>query len=148
MLKEINEKWELISKLNKEFDDIYHKIALHYNLSDSTFWVLYTLYDNKYELTQKEICQDWYYSKQTINSAIKDLEKKEYIVLSYKEGSNKSKIVSLTNKGKKVAKESVGRIIEIENSAFSKIDGKEFDMVIDFFKKNIAVFKEELNNIL
>lgn len=148
MLKEINEKWELISKLNKEFDDIYHKIALHYNLSDSTFWVLYTLYDNKYELTQKEICQDWYYSKQTINSAIKDLEKKEYIVLSYKEGSNKSKIVSLTNKGKKVAKESVGRIMEIENSAFSKIDGKEFDMVIDFFKKNIAVFKEELNNIL
>lgn len=148
MLKEINEKWETISKLNKEFDELYHKIALHYNLSDSAFWVLYTLYDNKYELTQKEICQDWYYSKQTINSAIKDLEKKEYIVLSYKEGSNKSKIVSLTNKGKKVAKESVGRIIEIENSAFSKIDGKEFDMVIDFFKKNIAVFKEELNNIL
>lgn len=148
MLKEINEKWELISKLNKEFDDIYHKIALHYNLSDSTFWVLYTLYDNKYELTQKEICQDWYYSKQTINSAIKDLEKKEYIVLSYKEGSNKSKIVSLTPKGKKVAKDSVGCVMEIENSAFSKIDEKDFDMVIDFFKKNITVFKEELNKIL
>lgn len=147
-MKEINEKWSMISKINKEFEDLYHKVALHYNLSDSSFWILYTLYENRQGCTQKQICSEWSFSKQTINSAIKDLIKKQYIVLDHENDNRKSKTVYLTSKGLDVAKNTVKKIIEIENTAFSKVDKKDYDFVINFFKVQLSSLKEEINKIL
>lgn len=148
MAKAVNEKWALINQLNKEIDDLYHRAAIYYNLSDSAFWILYTLYQNKQGCTQKEICSDWYFSKQTINSAIKELEKKEYISLNYESNNRKSKRIVLTPKGIEIAKNTVGKIIEAENIAFSKTNEKELDKVIEFFQVQLSNFKEEINKIV
>lgn len=146
--EEVNEKWMLISKLNKEFDELYHKISVHYNLSDSSFWILYTLYENKQGYTQKEICSDWYFSKQTINSSIKDLENKKYIELKYENNNKKNKKICLTELGLEIAKNTVKKVIEAENRAFSKINKKELDKVINFFQVQLDSLKEEMNKII
>lgn len=147
-MQEINEKWIVISKINKEFDDLYHKIAVHYNLSDSSFWILYTLYENRQGCTQKQICSEWCFSKQTINSAIKDLIKKQYIVLKYENDNRKNKIICLTQEGLEIAKNTIEKVIEVENIAFSKVDRKDFDFVIHFFQVQLSSFKEEINKII
>lgn len=148
MLRDINQKWSIICKLNKEFDEIYHKIASHYGMSDSAFWILYVLYENRNSLTQKEICNYWCSSKQTINSAIKDLENKDYINLIYEDGSRKSKKINLTKKGIEFSKRTIKNVMKAEEVAFSKVDEKEFDKVISFFEKQIYSLKEEVNNII
>lgn len=148
MEKEINDKWTMINQLNKEFDEVYHKIAVHYKLSDSSFWILYVLYEKKEGCTQKEICADWCYSKQTINTAIKDLEKKEYISLNYEDSNRKYKKICLTPKGLEIAENTVKKVMEVENIAFSKIDKKEFDRVINFFQVQLSSFKEGANKII
>lgn len=148
MKEVINRKWEMITQMNKEFDDIYHKIATHFNLSDSCFWVLYELYTAGKPCTQKQICDCWYYNKQTINSAIKSLEKIGYINKGYEENNKTNKKIGLTELGLKVAEETVKKVIEIEDIAFESIKEEELDTVIELLQRPLISFREQANKII
>lgn len=139
----IDKKWDNVCKIIKEFDETYHKIAMHYNLSDSSFWILYALYQKKDGCTQKELCTDWYINKQTINSAIRYLQNKGYITLNYEENNKKYKRVSITKKGLEIAKQTVGKAMQIEEKAFKNIDEKEMELAINFFRKQLKSLKDE-----
>lgn len=65
----------VFNQIYKEMDETYHLYAKQHGLSDANLWLLYSLYESE-ALTQKEICSVWHYSPQTINSALKNLEKK------------------------------------------------------------------------
>ena len=62
--------------LYKQMDDLYHDIAVHAGLSDSAFTILYGLLDIGDGCLQKDISSQYSISRQTINSSIKNLEKK------------------------------------------------------------------------
>lgn len=64
----------VFNQIYKEMDETYHLYAKQHGLSDANLWLLYSLYESE-ALTQKEICSVWHYSPQTINSALKNLEK-------------------------------------------------------------------------
>lgn len=138
-----NKCWEKLNKINKEFDNLYHLYALKNNISDSTFIVLYSLYNYEEGLTQMDICVEWNISKQTINSTIKDLKDKEYIDLINIDGKNK-KIV-LTTKGKEKTK-CIEEIVKIENSIASKTNEEEFNKLISFYQEQLNMFKDAINN--
>ena len=65
-----------INQLCNESDGLYHDIAQSYGLSDSIYWILYILYYNDCPVSQTELCSNWYYSKQTVNSSISAMTKK------------------------------------------------------------------------
>lgn len=144
----INRKWAVITQINREFDELYHKIAVYYNLSDSSFWVLYILYEAKRPLSQKEICDYWCYNKQTINSAIKHLEKIGYINKGYEENNKMNKKIGLTPKGLKVAEKSVKKVIEIEDKTFASVNEKDLDKIIELMQKPLTAFKDEINKVI
>lgn len=148
MKETINRKWSMITKINREIDDIYHQLTLHYGLSESSFWILYILYENKKTCNQSEICNYWYCSKQTINSAIKNLENLGYIYKGYEENGKVNKKIGLTELGKEIAEKTIKPIIEIEEKAFSVISENELDTLIELFQKPLKTFKEETNKIL
>lgn len=147
MLENINKQWETLNKINREWDNLYHQVALKSNLSDSNFWVLYCLCSNEEGITQMDICYEWNFNKQTVNSAIKDLKTKGYIDLKYEEGNNKSKKIVLTEKGKEISKK-VQEVIKVENIVANKTDEKQFEEVIHFFKEQLDLFKEEIKRII
>lgn len=144
----INRKWAVITQINREFDELYHKIAVYYNLSDSSFCVLYILYEAKRHLSQKEICDYWCYNKQTINSAIKHLEKIGYINKGYEENNKMNKKIGLTPKGLKVAEKSVKKVIEIEDKTFASVNEKDLDKIIELMQKPLTAFKDEINKVI
>lgn len=148
MKQKINEKWEEVCKNMKEFDELYHKIANYYNLSDSSFWILYVLYQNPEGCTQKAFYSDWYFNKQTINSSIKYLENKGYITLKFEENSKKFKRIYITQKGIELSKNTIARVIEIENRVFSEKEEKEMNIVINFFKDRLNIFKNKLEELM
>lgn len=148
MKASINRKWGIITKINKETEEIYHKIAKHYNMSDTSFWILYILYEKNEPCTQKEICDYWSYTKQTINSSIKTLEQLGYIKKGYEENGKMNKKIYLTEKGIEVAKNTVKEIIDIEDRVYKCISEKELDMVIELLEKPLILLKEETNKIL
>ncbi len=148
MKDSIEQKWVMICKYMNEFDEEYHKLASYYKLSDSSFWILYELYQNKNGCTQKELYTDWYLNKQTINSSVKYLINKKYIMVEYLDNNKKSKRLKLTNKGKKMAKNTVGRVMRLETKVFKDIDENEMDRVINFFRKQTILFKGEVSKVI
>lgn len=148
MKDSINQKWEIICKNMNEFDIEYHKLASFYNLSDSSFWILYALNENKEGCTQKELYTDWCVNKQTINSSIKYLQNKGYITLEHYGDNKKLKKVCLTNAGKNLVSNTIGKVVKVEEKAFKKINEKEMDMVIKFLKEQANSFKEEVNEFI
>lgn len=92
---------EWLNRLNKELCDLYRQIAACLELSESEFWVLYIAADPEQWYTQIDICEKWFFCKQTINYAIRSLEEKRYVYLEPVPGAKKKKYVKLTSTGKR-----------------------------------------------
>lgn len=45
-------------------------------IKESEFWILYALMDTSREYSQQDLCNAWYFPKQTTNSTISSLQKK------------------------------------------------------------------------
>lgn len=72
-----NNNIRLFNKICKETNVIYHNYASSKGVSDTTFWILYSIYYYGEGITQTDICEEWFYSAQTINSALKSMEQKD-----------------------------------------------------------------------
>lgn len=109
----------------KELNRIYHNYAKACGLSDTAFLVLYslcTLPDDRTSYTQSEFCADWFYSKQTVNSAMKKLERAGLIQLEPVEGQRKNKQIQLTDAGSSLAEIMITPLIWAEDHAFLDMD--------------------------
>jgi len=148
MKNNIDQKWVMICKYMNEFEEEYHKLSSYYKLSDSSFWILYELYQNEDGCTQKELYTDWCLNKQTINSSVKCLTNEGYIILENLNDSKKFKKIKLTENGRKIAKKTVGKVMELEAKAFENIDENEMDIVVNFFKKQTMSFKNEVSKVI
>ena len=81
---------------------IYHRLARHYRLSDSVFWVLYLLGEARGPMTQTKLCSALFLSKQTVNSALKKLESRGYLRMESMSGDRRNKLLSLTARGEEL----------------------------------------------
>lgn len=115
------------NSLLREMDDIYGEAVKGTGLSESAFWILYTLRADSadgVELTQSHICRVMYQPKQTVNTALKKLEAQGLLSLS--PGSDRrAKYVRLTGQGVALAEQTVDRIIAGEEQAFAQMTAKE-----------------------
>lgn len=109
----------------KELNHIYHNYAKTCGLSDTAFLVLYslcTLPDDRKSYTQSEFCADWFYSKQTVNSAMKKLEQAGLIQLEPVAGQKKNKQIRLTDAGASLSESMITPLIWAEDHALLDMD--------------------------
>ena len=99
-----------------EIDGIYHEISLKQGFTDSAMMILYTLADHDGSCLLSELVKLSGVSKQTINSALRKLEENGIVFLQPAGG--KSKRVTLTEKGKQTASDTVEKTIAIENRIY------------------------------
>ena len=65
---------ELYNRLWKEQDDIWQKAARKSGLPRTSYWILYTIVVTApAPLSQADLCENWYFPRQTVNSAVKKL---------------------------------------------------------------------------
>lgn len=83
------------NEADKEMNIIYHRLARHYRLSDSVFWVLYLLGEARGPMTQTKLCSALFLSKQTVNSALKKLESRGYLRMESMSGDRRNKLLSM-----------------------------------------------------
>ncbi|NBI09021.1 HTH domain-containing protein [Colidextribacter sp. OB.20] len=111
------------SRLYKLEDDLYRRLAKHFGLSESAFWVLYVLEMTRRPITQAEISSYLSLSKQTINSGLKQLEQGGQITLSG--GPGRRKYLQLTGRGQNLAERTVRKVLELEERAFRSMSPEE-----------------------
>ena len=104
MREQIVRQLELLNQNDKILDELYHSYAASVHLSDTAFWILYIAWTQGDGCTQKEICDSWSYSRQTINTALKNLERRGILCLKTAEGNRKTKRIYFSPEGKSLCR--------------------------------------------
>lgn len=131
-----------INCLAEDIDSIYHQAALKLGVSDSALFILYMTYVSGGQCLLYDICKQSGISKQTINSAIRNLEKKGMIQLEKQNG--KSKIVCFTEEGKIYAKKTAARLFDAECSTFCDWTEEEIQTYLHLLEKHNASFRKQI----
>ncbi|MDE6019722.1 MAG: MarR family transcriptional regulator [Ruminococcus sp.] len=131
--------------LISEIDSVYHETSLKFGLSDSSMQILYTICNNGGSCLLSDICLLSGISKQTINSAIHKLEKEGIIYLEVFKGKMKS--VHFTDKGRKLAEDTVVHVINIENDIFSSWSEEERILYLDLTQRYLLELKKQTQQL-
>lgn len=145
METKIYNKIHRINYLNAELDSLYHQASLRLGLTDSASIVLYTIYDNGENCLLSDIYKQSGISKQTVNSAIRNLEKKHIIYLEQQSGRTKK--VVLTDIGKDYVQKTTARLFDAEAAAFASWTEEEINAHIGFMEKYIRLFREQVEKL-
>lgn len=148
MVQSILTQLTVYNQSRKETDIVYHDIAKKFCLSDTMFWLLYSLKEHGTMYTQKELCKEWSYPPQTINSAIKDLEKRGILKLATVNGNRKNKQIIMTDEGKNLIEKVIMPVMDAEQRAFERMDQQDRIAFLYMTQKHVALLKEEVNKII
>lgn len=147
MSTQLSRQMILLNQTDKMLNDLYHTYAASVHLSDSVLWVLYILWTEGDGLTQKEICDTWYYSRQTINTCLKHLEKEGYICLAPLTENRKSKQILFTKEGRNFAGKIIPPLLEAENASLDQMTPEEQECLIMLSQKRTDLLRTQLLNI-
>ena len=135
------------NQLYKEMDEIYHVYAKEQGISDTVFWILYSLYENNSSYIQKELCSEWHYPPQTVNSALKSLEKQGIISLEAVPGNKKNKLVSLTEHGLTLTQRVIARLTDAERNAILSMTADERKTLLSLTEKYTEFLRRHVRRI-
>lgn len=145
MVNKIKEEMKRYNHLNTEIEGIYHEAARRLGLSDSAMFILYTICEHDGSCLLGDITRLLGISKQTINSALRKLEKDGIVFLESAGG--KMKRVCLTEKGEQVMKDTVWKLIEIENNIFSSWEVQEREWYLELTQRYLTALKKGIQEL-
>lgn len=145
--EEKNGKKTLIAyrETSMELDDLYSYFPKSCGLSDPEYWSLLLIY--KGVVTQSRISGILYVSRQTINSAFKQLVKKELITLEPYEDNQRSKKASLTSEGRRIVEEQVAYMHQKEEQAWGKLSEEEREQLARLTRKFTDALRETIGDL-
>ena len=132
------------NQLYKEMDQVYHQYARDRNISDTALWLLYSLCEEEGPYTQRELCTAWHWPPQTVNSALKSLEKQGILRLDPQPGSRKNKIVRLTSTGQQLVRETIVPVFLAEKRALESLEPEEQEQLLVLTRRYTSSLQREL----
>lgn len=129
------------NRMYKEFNGLYHEMAQKMGISNSIFDILYAICELGDGCRQKDICSATFIPKQTVNSAIRVLQKQD--MLDLVPGKGREMNISLTENGKKQLEQIMYPIVEMENKAFSLLGEEEAKQLLVLQGKYMEVLREQ-----
>lgn len=134
------------NRLYKELENLYYEVSVKAGISNSAFWIMYTIVELGDGCLQKDIAERYSFSRQTISSSVRCLEKKGYIVLKHGKGRNMHLI--LTPDGETFVREKIAPLMEIENRVFEIMLPDERKELLRLSRKYNTIFKEQMMTLL
>lgn len=116
------------NRIYKEADDLYHDLALRLGLSDSALDILYTICLMGDGCLQRDVCSLCYTRKQTVNSAIRKLEREGILTLT--KGRGRDMHIVLTALGRQLVEEKIRPVLEIEEQVFAQMSPQEREQLL------------------
>ena len=147
MKKDYSDPLATFNQLYKEMDEIYHQYARDHGMSDTAMWLLYSLCLSDTPYTQREICSEWYYPPQTLNSALKTLERQGLIALESVPGNQKNKLVVLTEQGNSVVQQMIAPLVAAERQSFMELQESEKEALLSLTQKYVDLLQSNIRKI-
>ena len=136
------------NELNNYFSKInilYRRLSRKYKISYNEMVILYILKKST-PCTQKDICINWELPKQTVNTIIKNLEKKQYLFFDFAD-NQKEKIITLSSEGEEYISNIINDIIRMESIAYEKIGEDKCSLVLEIIREFYTYLEEEFENL-
>ena len=144
------DSWDPLATFNqlyKEMDEIYHQYARGHGNFGHGFVAAVLPLSERCALYQREICSEWHYPPQTLNSALKTLERQELISLEPAPGNQKNKQVVLTEKGNSVVQQIISPLVSAERQSFHQLEEGEKEALLSLTRKYVEVLRSNVQKI-
>lgn len=125
----------LYCKYREEQFALYDEYCKRNGILMKSFLVLNALYYSKDGMTQKDICERTFNSKQTVNLIVKGLVKDKDAALFDIPDNKKNKLVVMTDKGRAKFRQVVTHITWAEDKAMSLLSEEEQHILIRLSEK-------------
>lgn len=135
---------ELVNRQIKELFGVYRDAVKDLDVSETEFWIWYTLLGVDGEHTQQDICIKWSLPKQTVNTIMTRMRLKKYVYLEVIPGTRNRKVIRLTEAGRAYGEKMIHPITQAQEKAFAKISPEELEFVNQIIGKYIKIIKGEL----
>lgn len=132
-----------IARLYREFDEIFHNMALRSGLSDSAFLIFYAIAELGEGCLQKDIADRYFISRQTVSSSIRVLENKRYLFL--RPGKRRDMHIYLTDSGKDFLESRLYPLLVMEDEAMAAMPPGERQEFFRLFQKYLNLYRQKLN---
>nr|WP_325212415.1 MarR family transcriptional regulator [uncultured Oscillibacter sp.] len=113
----------------------YDKIAATYGVTSNIMDVITLLYKNRTPMTQNDLSRELYLSRQTVTSVVDSLERRGLVTRSIAEGDRRSRIVLLTEEGRKFGRKLGRAMRKMELDAFGLFSKEELHALVDGMEK-------------
>lgn len=130
----------------RETNMIYLDWAKKHDISYNALLILYSLWNGKYYCTQKVICGQWMLPKQTVNTILKNFEKRELVYFGSTPYDHRKRGIRLTNAGIEYAKGIIPKLMELETQVMEKLGSDRADALIENTSLFIRYFREGMKN--
>lgn len=134
---------ESFRDVSMEFDAVYGMLAKSCGLSGTEYWALILIHEGVE--TQREISEQLSLSRQTLNSAFKQLIRKGLIQLSPLEHDQRSKRALLTQEGRRFVESTIARTRRMEEQAWQTLTKAEQADLIRLTRQFSSALRQSLN---
>lgn len=131
MTKEDKRNAYLYCKFREAQFALYNDYAKHHGMPMKTLLVVSLLFYAKNGMTQTDICQHTFQSKQTVNLIIKNLLAESYVTVTEVPENKRNKIVQMTEAGRTYCEKAVRHITWAEDTAMSMFTTEEQKQLVD-----------------
>lgn len=115
-------------------------IKSRFNINQSELDVLGVLFyysNKKFRLTPTELYEKLLFSSGGMTKVLKKLESRGFVARMESESDKRSKLVEITEAGKKICEEAITDIVAFEDLYFSKLDKNEQKIFRDLLYKTL-----------
>ena len=135
----------LFCKLCGEMNDLYHELTLKSGITESAFTVFYGITVLGDGCLQKDICDEFYANKQTINASVRKLKQTGYLYLE--PGKGRDKHIRLTDLGKQFVEKNILPIIQMEDVAFESLSKAERAQLLCLAERYMVGFRRQIEKL-
>ena len=122
---------------------LYVRFANQLGVGYPELMVLYTLVMFG-SMTQKEISEYVGLLKPTVNTVVRDLKKREYLVLEQCRADKRERLVSLTPSGQTYAENLIQPVLKAEAQTYEKIGSERIQKMYDTMELFNLLFEKEM----
>lgn len=126
----------------KDCTAVYEEWSKTQGLSSNGVLVLYSFYSGEEYCTQKSISQKWCIPKQTVNTILKDFQKKGYVEMVAMPNDKRNKLLQLTESGRKLADEVIGKLRKKETCVMETMGLENMISLNDNMEQFIELFRK------
>ncbi len=148
----INNMVSFLEQINKyysvwqEFNYVYEDWAKVHGVSVNSLLVLSAIYEGTEDCTQKKISQRWRIPKQTINTILKDFERKGFVQLLPMKKDERNKLIQFTEKGRQYADVIISKLRKVELFVSEEMGMERIKQLNENMTIFVTLFKRAKSN--